>query len=282
MTASIRSLPRHDDAGPGVIESLDEAMIVVARAGETLRCLNGLASLYAPHIGDTVLVTRGAAGEGYVTGVLSRGSETPVATLSDGATVRVDDASMTLRDARGAVVFEYRAGEGRTVLRAARGDLELHADEGDITLHAAGQVKLRADTAFEVSAAERVRLDVDAHAASPQGRVELTPGRTSVTAGAIEAKASRVAVHTEDAKVVARTLSTAVETSRVVAAVIETTAERVVTRAKNVFEEVEELSQTQAGRMRTLVRGALHVFSKRAVLKADDDVKIKGERIHLG
>lgn len=245
MTASIRSLPRYDDLGPGLVEALEDAVIVVGRPGESLRCLNALASLYAPRVGDAVLVSRGSAGEAYVTGVLSRGADAPLATLADGAAVHADANAVSVRDARGNVVFEYRADEGRSVLRAARGDIALEADAGDITLHASRRVRLRADEALE------------AH----------TP---------------RAALTALDATVTARALTTTVETARTVAAVIDTTVERAVTRAKNVFEEVEELSQTRAGRVRTLVRGALHVFAKRAVFKADDDVKIKGERIHLG
>lgn len=69
---------------------------------------------------------------------------------------------------------------------------------------------------------------------------------------------------------------------RVAAEVIEATAVRAVVRARDLYQEVDDLVQTRAGRVRTLVRGAWHLFARRAIAKADDDVKLKGEKIHLG
>ncbi len=64
--------------------------------------------------------------------------------------------------------------------------------------------------------------------------------------------------------------------------VLETRATRVVTRAKNLYQQVEELAQTQAGRLRLVADGAFHLHARRALVKADEDVKLRGEKIHLG
>jgi hypothetical protein len=63
---------------------------------------------------------------------------------------------------------------------------------------------------------------------------------------------------------------------------LETLADTVVSKAKNVYRTVEELTQLQTGRLRTLVKGSWLAKSKNAFLKADEDFKVDGEQIHLG
>lgn len=63
---------------------------------------------------------------------------------------------------------------------------------------------------------------------------------------------------------------------------LETNADTVVAKATNVYESVEELSQLQAGRTRTVVRGTCLLKARDAFLKAESDFKIDGTQIHLG
>lgn len=63
---------------------------------------------------------------------------------------------------------------------------------------------------------------------------------------------------------------------------LETRAKTVVAKAGNVYETVEELSQLQSGRMRTVVKGSCHLKAHDAFLKAEKDFKVDGEQIHLG
>jgi len=63
---------------------------------------------------------------------------------------------------------------------------------------------------------------------------------------------------------------------------LETQAETVVAKAGNVYQSVEELTQLQTGRMRTLVKGSVHLQARDAFLKAEQDFKVDGEQIHLG
>lgn len=63
---------------------------------------------------------------------------------------------------------------------------------------------------------------------------------------------------------------------------LETQAETVVEKAANVYQTVEELTQLQTGRMRTLVKGSCHLKARDAFLKAEQDFKVDGEQIHLG
>jgi hypothetical protein len=48
-----------------------------------------------------------------------------------------------------------------------------------------------------------------------------------------------------------------------------------------VYRDVEGLSQTRAGRLRLVAEEALHLMGRRALVKAREDVKVKGEKIYL-
>lgn len=173
-------------------------------------------------------------------------------------TLRAGDAvvALPLRDGGWCVVAVTRAlrvvSEER-VLRAAEGDLTLEAPAGRVTIVARDGVVLRS-------------------------------GESAVTVAdaGIDARAARAELGAGEARLVARSLTTVAESARHVAGVVEVEATRVVERVKNAYREVEELAQTRAGRVRVVARAAMHLMSGRAVIRAEQDVKVKGEKIHLG
>lgn len=72
------------------------------------------------------------------------------------------------------------------------------------------------------------------------------------------------------------------ESIRLVAGKIETIVETILEKAKNVYRAVEKLTQLKTGRMRTLVDGTSHLVTRKAFYKAEEEFKIKGDKIHLG
>lgn len=169
-----------------------------------------------------------------------------VLTASDGATAvkRVDGLSVHAPDGR--VLFEYRVdAEGaRCVVHAPTQHLELHADEGSISLHAKEEVRISGSELL--GAVEGVQLDAD--------RVRVS----------------------------ARTVQTMADVVQHTVGVVEVTADRVLERVKNAYREVEGLSQTRAGRIRHIARGSFQLLGRRTVLKAEEDMKLKGSKIHIG
>jgi hypothetical protein len=63
---------------------------------------------------------------------------------------------------------------------------------------------------------------------------------------------------------------------------VEVLADKLVSKFKSRFTAVEELDQTRAGRMRSLVRGSYRIKAERINLKTEKSVNIDGERINLG
>jgi hypothetical protein len=63
---------------------------------------------------------------------------------------------------------------------------------------------------------------------------------------------------------------------------LEVTAARLVERVFEAYREVDSLLQTRAGRMRTLVRGALDLLSGSTNIVSEEDTSIDGKRVLLG
>jgi hypothetical protein len=181
-------------------------------------------------------------------------------TASDGARAAVEQAEsgeaaterLVLRDPDGRVLFEYFPGSARCVVHAPAGDLVLRADAGSIELDARDALRLRTRAAVEVEAdALRARVRV--------AEAELAEVR--LRGGVLESAFSRVRQSVD---------------------VLDVTAGRVVERAVETYREVAELAQLRAGRVRQIAETTFHVMGDRTLIKARKDVKLKGEKIHLG
>lgn len=145
----------------------------------------------------------------------------------------------------GALLFDYDPASGRAVITVPAGNLVLSAPRGDVELVAGGSLRLTAQREVTLS--------------GPRGVWAF--GETTLSS--LKANVN-------------------VENARGVFGRVETVASQIVQRAKNVFRRVEEVDDLAAGQQRSVVRGAYTLRSERAVIQAEDDVKIDGERIRLG
>jgi hypothetical protein len=163
-----------------------------------------------------------------------------------------DEERLVLKDRDDRVLFEYVPSTSRCVVHVPTGDLVLKTDEGNIELDSAESITLRGQRGVDVET-EALR----AHASRADVDVEETNLRAHVIQSTVHRLLQRVDV-------------------------LETTAGRVVERARETYREVEELAQLRAGRIRQVADKTFHVFGARTLLKARKDVKIKGDTIHLG
>lgn len=185
------------------------------------------------------------AGEGrtaYIIGELDLDAE------ADDAELRTaTGATAAIRRSEGRERIEVRDAQARLVfeLDATSGRATLSTPSGDLALRAGGNV--------EISAGGSLRCDAP--------RAELRFGETRF-------EGERVTAVTKEASVTATRL--------------ETIATRLFERAKSVFRQVDDLHQLKAGRARTLVAGGLAVKAGHASIRADEELKLDGETIHLG
>ncbi|MBD3275350.1 MAG: DUF3540 domain-containing protein, partial [Candidatus Marinimicrobia bacterium] len=64
--------------------------------------------------------------------------------------------------------------------------------------------------------------------------------------------------------------------------ILDSTVNIVREKAKNVYKTVEGLLQTRTGRSRTVVKSSSHFKAKKIYEIAEEDVKIDGNKIHIG
>lgn len=237
------------------------ALAVESKAFGRSRARVALAGDYAPRIGDTVLVATCDDGARYVIGVIAALREAstiaaPAAVVeaSDGSRAALEATAsgeaIRVRDGRGRLLFEHLADEGRSVV---------HVPEGDLDLVVPGSIRISAGAELSLSSAQQA----------------------SVTAPRIAVKADHADVRVDEARVSARALETAVEHVLQVVETLEVRAGRVIERAKETYREVEGLAQTRAGRLRLVAEETLHLLGRRAQVKAQEDLKLKGEKIYL-
>lgn len=268
------------------VEALDGAAVRVSgrgfgRASARLALSGGS---YGPRVGDSVLVGRADDGGLYVVGVVRALREVASVRASDGTVAAIEDDEgrevLRVRDSSGRLLVEHRPEEGRTVVCAA-GDLAFRAG-GDLDLTAEGAVRVRAGTDLDLEGRGDVRLastDVEGNVASS---LSMREGRTQLRTERLGAELDRADVTVQEANLVVGTLRTVARRVKHEVGLLETRAERIVEKAQESWRETEGLSQTRAGRLRLVARGALQAIGEETLIKAREGVKIKGEKIYLG
>lgn len=215
-------------------------------AGSTHDCQVAVLG-YRPAVGDRVLVARGPTGH-FVVGVL--GAARTCLRAPDGTVAELDaEGGLSVRLGDDSVVFQRRA-DGTT-------SLSVRVDE----------VSLMGTT--------RVALS------SREAAVALTAAGVTVSAPRTTVAGTTAQVTVDDARVEAKVVTTVADRIRAVAGSVETRAASIVSRARTMMTEVEELAQTRGGIVRFIAREGFHVRGRRAVVKADEDVKLKGQKIYL-
>lgn len=221
------------------------AVSVVEVAGRRVACKVGAALVHA------TLATSGdyepVAGDTVLVGRADDGQAYVVGVVSSSA----EPAPRLRRDAE----------TGRTVLDA----------EGDLVLRAHGRVRVEGEDGVTLLAGGE---DGDARVTLERGSLRAEVTRVGVEAVEALAKVALARVDAGVLAVVARRASTTAE-------VIETRAQRIFERAHASYREVESLAQTRAAQVRMIATEALQLRGKRALVKAERDVKIKGEKIYL-
>ena len=262
---------------------VDGALAVESKAFGRSRARAAVAGDYAPRAGDTVLVATCDDGARYVIGVISalrEAAASPAAATvveaRDGSRAALESTdtgeAIRVRDGRGRLLFEHRADEGRSIV---------HVPEGDLEIVVPGSLRISAGAELALTGAQGVRLSSGDADASPPCAVHLTEGQASVTAPRLTIEADHADVRVDEARITARTLESAVDHVLQVVETLEVRAGRVIERAKETYREVEGLAQTRAGRLRLVAEETLHLLGRRAQIKAQEDLKLKGEKIYL-
>jgi len=240
-------------------------------------------------LGDTVLAA-GEPTEGlFVVGVLNARAR-PEAhreiLLDSGAKAAVGgppgDQRLQVFSAGGEIIFEHDPATGRSRVGVPAGDLEIVTPEGNIDFIAARGVRFFSREPIQMRSLEGIEMAVADAGSEELSSLDLRPGRVALRGTELGVSARKGEVRIDEADVAGRRLSGAIANVKLAMGRCETVVETVVEKARNAYRTVAELTQLKTGRMRTLVDETYQLRSKTALLKAREDVKIDGEKIHLG
>jgi len=249
---------------------------------------------YEPVVGDRVLVTGESADACYIIGVLP--SSSPSSSQDDkqanrmlatktGAIVRVTQKNnqecLQIENNLGQVLFEYRPEQGTGILSMPEGDLALHAPKGNIQLVSGKSVVCSSIAPVVLESASGIDLSVKTEDA------DATSMRLSKTAFRVKSQglgldAQKANIHIDTANYQGRIINGTVERAKWVYQKLENIVDRLLEQTRNVYRQTQELHQTKAGRMRTLVDDDYYLKSDGVDVRAEEIVKIDGKKIHLG
>ncbi len=207
-------------------------------------------------LGDTVLVAGENTDEMYIIGLLKTAAYTPeTITLSKGARAEASgkpgEQTMKVFSAQKELLFEYNEETGTARVNMPSGDLEFVTEKGNISFQSGRNISFSGR-----------HVDMKTHN--------------------IGVSAHKGDIRIEEAVYTGKKLLGNIGHAKLIAERLETAAQTMIEKAQNLFQSVDELCQLRTGRMRTLVQKTFHFKTNKAFVKAEDDYKIRAEKIHLG
>jgi len=179
------------------------------------------------------------------------------------------------------LLFEYNSNTKKARVFSGAENVVFEASKGNIEFNAAGNIHLRG---HQVDLSGRSGVDVSVGPLFEKVRTGLIlkPGKMDVSSQEIKISARRAGLFIEEARNNIKAVFSRIGSVRLIVGRLETSASSIIEKTENAYRTIEKINQVKSGRMRMLIHNTFHLISKSTVIKAEDDVKIKGEKIHLG
>ncbi len=255
-----------------------DVFVRVDRSREVVAAASTHLTGYRASTGDRVVIADD--GRDYVIVAVVRSAAPPSLVSTSGTRARVDGDAISVFDAGGTLLVRARG--GALEIAPATGDLHLSAPAGRIRLSAQADIEIESKRDIALRGARKVEVRAGVADTDLPARLVLDERTAALTGRRVELRAALARLVAGRADVVSRDVRTSADTITTSAKKIETTTERAIFRAKEVLEEVSDLLETRAGRLRALVKGALSVRSKVTDMKSEADTSIDGKRVLLG
>jgi len=190
----------------------------------------------------------------------------------------VEGARVELRDPEGRLLVRYENGAAEIVVPS--GDLTLRAPEGRVVIQSGKDIELCAGRDLSQRAARDVTIGAGDEPSAPQLRVGSA--ETSLNAARLEVQTEDSRVTTGQATVIARRIATTASVLTQSVERFELVATRLFERTRDAFRDATNLSETRAGRARTLIKDVYALYSRRTTMNSTEDTAIDGDKILLG
>jgi len=283
ISEKIDIIPETRYFGPARVIEYDEANELVRvrfnRVGMHEKICKSWARIAFPlssklRYGESVLIAGGNTDDFYIIGTLeSKASEKSVnesLKLQCGARAELSGApnaeKLTVFSKEDDLIFEYDPCSGKTRIDIPRGDLEINTRNGSIVF----------------SSSKDIRMVTSSDTGENSADLSMDSKKISMNSPEIDINSRKGTIHIDETEYSGNRFSGKIKTIKLIMNRLESVADTVIDKAKNVYRTVEGLTQLHTGRMRTIIKTTWHFKSKKTFMKAEEDFKIKGEKIYLG
>lgn len=167
---------------------------------------------------------------------------------------QVDDKVMYVREPDGncyILAILERNVRSETIM-SFPGDMTIETTKGHVSIAGNAGINLSTDTTIDIHSS-------DINVSASKGRLNVS--ETHATGDTFSGRLNRVQLISES---------------------IDTVAKRATQRLKTCYRWVEQIEQTTAGQLIQKVNNLFSVRARQTAITAKEDVKVDGERIHLG
>ncbi len=161
------------------------------------------------------------------------------------------------------------------------GDLEF-ASKGNINFSSEGNINLKSRQLVQIESENGIRISVKNLIDRIQSSIFMDKIKTKLSSPNLNIISKQADLEIDFSKYIGTNFSLVMKHTRLIADKFENIANDIITRAKNVYKTVKELTQLKTGRLRTLVSSTIHVKSKNSYQYSEEDFKVNAEKIHLG
>jgi hypothetical protein len=235
--------------------------------------------------GDEVLLAGNDSDSFYIIGILNQHQKKAVIHSKDGS-------SATLHEAEGTSLFQICSDSNELLIeydsqkKTARiflheENVEFFAPKGNITFSALKTIQFEGER-IQLKGRSEINLTTSNSCNEASSSLSLKQYSSQLNTADITITAKQGRFYLDALTYIGKSLSSKIKGIRLTAEKIETTAVVIMQKARNIYSTVEHLTQLKTGRLRNLIDSTYHLKSKKMILKAEEDVKIQAEKIHLG
>jgi len=244
--------------------------------------------------GDKVLVMGEDPDHTYIIGVLEQNAvEEPAVNrifLDGGTHAARDRDSVKVYSRKKELLFEYDEKKGKARVNLESGDIEFVTRNGNINFVASKDILLNGQT-VGITGRTGIVMGILDKLGKLKSAFTLKENTLQLNSNEVSIEAQKGDIEISETTITSKKLTANINTSKLTVNRMEskltvnrmeTIAQTIISKAKNIYNTVEQLSQLKTGRMRTLVENTFHLKSRKSLLKSEEDFKVRAEKIHLG
>lgn len=240
--------------------------------------------------GETVLAAGEDFNELYIIGLLDRKvqnkTEAKILMMEDGTSAKIEKALETeklqLCSKSGELILEYDAKSRKCRVNIESGDLEFVTANGNIDFVSEKDIRFFSKQSVELQSNQEIRLQTTNAIGNKLSTISLKNKKLKLNSSDINITAQRSQIHIAESKYIGKKIQVRIKNVKLVFGRLESITSTVIEKAENIYKSVKGLTQLKTGRMRTLVESTVHFKGKKVFMKAEEDFKVKAEKIHLG